>query len=107
MLKLCGKNEKELIAPLDDEGDDDADDDITDTEMASHSFAIVFRSFVKFLVTGISKRKSTFVHCPKSYVKLGQRVLTKVLQTQCSQIFQIRKFVENYGLSLVFLISSK
>ena len=80
MLKLCGKNEKELIAPLDDEGDDDADDDITDTEMASHSFAIVFRSFVKFLVTGISKRKSTFVHCPKSYVKLGQRVLTKVLQ---------------------------
>ena len=47
MLKLCGKNEKELIAPLDDEGDDDADDDdIADTEMASHSFAIVFRSFV-------------------------------------------------------------
>ena len=81
MLKLCGKNEKELIAPLDDEGDDDADnDDIADTEMASHSFAIVFRSFVYSLVTGISKRKSTFVHCPKSYVKLVQRVLTKYLQ---------------------------
>ena len=48
---------KEYIAPLDDDDDDDADDyDIADTEMASHSFAIVFRSFVYFLVTGISKR---------------------------------------------------
>ena len=48
---------KELIAPLDDDDDDDdADDDnddIADTEMASHSFAIVFRSFVYFMVTGI------------------------------------------------------
>ena len=70
---------KELIAaPLDD-GDDDADDDNDDdnadcvkkghflegginTEMASHSFAIVFRSFVYFLVTGISKRNFNALH---------------------------------------------
>ena len=39
---------KELIAPLDDDDDAD-DDDNADTEMASHSFAIVFRSFVYFL----------------------------------------------------------
>ena len=51
---------KELIAaPLDDgddDADDDNDDDNADTEMASPSFAIVFRSFVYFLVTGTSKR---------------------------------------------------